>query len=407
MKKQFLFLLTALLTINSFSQISFEKGYFIDNSNQKIECFIKNIDWKNNPTDFEYKLSENSKIEKNNIESVKEFGINKISKYVRSTVNIDRSSNSTNNLEKDNNPVFNEENLFLNVLVEGKSNLYIYEDGNLKRYFYNQENAIIVPLVYKKYLTSDNKLGENNQYKQELWNNLKCSSIEMNDIEGLNYKKNSLIGLFTEYNKCNNSELINYEDKQKRDLFNLTIRPRLNNSSLAISNTVLNSEGTDLGNKIGFGFGIEVEYILPFNKNKWSLSIEPTYQNFKIEKKANTNNVSGGVIRTVVNYNSIEIPISLRHYFFLNNNSKIFTNISFIFDISSNSSVDFRRADNTNINILDIDSGSNLAFGAGYKFNDKYSMELRYLSGREILGRYAFWSSNFKTLSVIFGYSIF
>ena len=46
----FLFYLTF-----SYSQITFEKGYFISNDGIKTECFIKNLDWRNNPTEFEYK----------------------------------------------------------------------------------------------------------------------------------------------------------------------------------------------------------------------------------------------------------------------------------------------------------------------------------------------------------------
>lgn len=54
MKKRILFLLITILSLNCYSQISFQKGYYIDNTNQKINCLIKNIDWKNNPTEFEY-----------------------------------------------------------------------------------------------------------------------------------------------------------------------------------------------------------------------------------------------------------------------------------------------------------------------------------------------------------------
>lgn len=126
MKKRILFLLITISTLNSYSQVSFEKGYYIDNTNQKINCLIKNVDWKNNPTEFEYKLAENSEPKKTTIKTIKEFGIDNISKYVRSTVNIDRSSESINNLSNDKNPIFKEEELFLKVLVEGKATLYQY-----------------------------------------------------------------------------------------------------------------------------------------------------------------------------------------------------------------------------------------------------------------------------------------
>ncbi len=406
MKKRILFLLITILSLNCYSQISFQKGYYIDNTNQKINCLIKNIDWKNNPTEFEYKLSENSESKKTTIKTIKEFGIDNISKYVRSSVNIDRSSENIKNLSNDKNPIFKKEDLFLKVLVEGKATLYQYIDRNLRRYFYNNENSNIEQLIFKSYIT-ENNIGTNNRFRQQLFVDLKCPNFKTSKIENIEYKKNSLVRFFTEYNKCHNSELINFESEQKGDFFNLTIRPRLNSSSLTIQNSVSNSRDTDFENKIGFGFGLEAEFILPFNKNKWAIAIEPTYQSFKSQKTTNVNNISGGVLIANVDYSSVEVPVGLRHYFYLNNNSKIFINASYIFDLSSKSSIEFTRNDGSNLNSLEIETRNNLAMGIGYKQNDRYSLEIRYQTNREILGNYLSWNSEYKTLSIIFGYSLF
>jgi len=407
MKKQLLFFLTIILSLNCYSQISFEKGYYINNKNQKINCQIKNTDWKNNPTEFEYKLSENTEPQKATIKSVKEFGIDNISKYIRSTVNIDRSSEFINYLSNNKRPIFKKEELFLKVLVEGKSTLYQYVDGNLIRYFYNKDNSNIEQLIFKSYKTNENNIGKNNRFRQQLWNDLKCSNFKMSKIENLDYKKNDLVNFFVEYNKCNNQEYVNFEKKQKRNIFNLIIRPRLNSSSLTIQNFVSNSRNTDFENKIGFGFGLEAEFILPFNKNKWAIEIGPTYQSYKSEKTTNVNNVSGEILIAKVNYNSIEIPVSIRLYFFLNNSSKIFINASYIFDFSSKSFIEFTRNDGSNLSVSEIGTSSNLAMGIGYKQNDRYSLEIRYQTNRDILGNYLFWNSKYKTLSIIFGYSLF
>ena len=74
---------------------------------------------------------------------------------------------------------------------------------------------------------------------------------------------------------------------------------------------------------------------------------------------------------------------------------------------ATDSSITFNRADGSNLQTLEIESRTNVAFGIGYKFIDKYSLEVRYLTGRDILGKYGFWNSDFKNVSVIFGYSIF
>ncbi len=63
MKKLLFNLFFLLLFANSFAQISFEKGYFLNESGDKTTCLIKNIDWKNNPVKFSYKLNENSPVQ--------------------------------------------------------------------------------------------------------------------------------------------------------------------------------------------------------------------------------------------------------------------------------------------------------------------------------------------------------
>ena len=396
MKNLLLLFFGIILTINCYSQISFEKGYYINNSDEKVECLIKNIDWKNNPIDFKYKFSENDTKKTASINSVKEFGIYNTSKYIRKTVDIDRSSKKINDLSTVKNPIFNEEELFLKVLVEGSADLFLYADGSLKRYFYNKKNSTIEQLVFKSYKTPDNEIGTNNQYKGQLWNNLKCPTFKISQIKNIAYKKNELIDFFVEYNKCNNQEFVNYEEKQKKDLFNLNIRPGVNNSSLSLQqSTFLSSRNIDFGSELSFRLGIEAEFIMPFNKNKWAVLIEPTYQYFKSEKEVASRKVKA-------DYKSIEIPVGVRHYFFLNSNSKIFINGSFIFDLSQNSKIEFDPGSD-----LEIKTRNNLAFGLGYKHNDTYSLEFRYQTNREIISEYVYWNSKYNTVSVIFGYSLF
>jgi len=407
MKNKLLFLLIAILSLNCYSQISFEKGYYINNSNQKTDCLIKNIDWKNNPTEFKYRLSENSEPKDITIKTVKEFGVYNISKYIRRTVNIDRSSKITMKLSTDKKPVFKEEELFLRVLVESKYNLYEYVDGIVSRYFYSKENSAIEQLVFKKYKTIDNKIGENNRFRQQLWVDLKCENFKKSKIKSLGYNKNDLVQFFTDYNECHNRELTYFEPKPKRDLFNLTFRPRLNSSSLSIQNSIYKSRNTDFENKTGFEFGLEFEFILPYNKNKWGIAIEPTYRKFKSEKTKVENRVFGGILTTNVDYNLMEIPVSIRHYFFLNKDSKIFVNASYIFNFSPRSSIIYTRDNGSILNLLEIKTSNNLAMGVGYKLKDKYSLELRYQTNKEILDGYLHWSSDFKTFSVIFGYSLY
>ncbi|GGF13745.1 porin family protein [Flavobacterium limi] len=400
MKKLLLFF-AVILTINCYSQISFEKGYYIDNSGQKTECYIKNNDWSSNPTDLKYKLSDNKEIKTIGIQSVKEFGIYNTIKYIRAIVQIDISSENLNELSSDKNPEFNMVQIFLKVLVEGKANLY--EGGNFKKFFYNVNNTNIEQLIFKSYKNTDN------QFRIQLWQNLKCQDITMDALSKLNYQKNSLIKLFGEYNKCSNADFIDYVTKQrsKRNVFNLNLRPRINNSSLTIESQTANYENTDFGKKMSFGLGIETEFILPFNKNKWAVIIEPTYQNFNVKMTNEYDVRIGGELIAEAKYSSIEIPMGIRHYFFLNKNSKIFINASYIYELTLKSRVEFSMKDRPGVFTRDFDTDGNFSFGIGYKLFDKYSIEARYNSSRNVLKEYPFWNSDYKTTSIILGYTLF
>ncbi|WP_179375870.1 porin family protein [Winogradskyella wichelsiae] len=397
MKRPLLIILTAILSTQCFSQILFEKGYFIANNDQKTECLIKNIDWKNNPTNIQYRLSENAKQLQLTIADVKEFGIYDYSKYVRSTVNIDRSSEDIDDLSQNRNPDFKEETLFLKVLVEGASNLYQYEDGNLYRYFYSIQNSNnIKQLVFKSYRLPGNLIRENNGFKQELLNVFDCEHIKTKAIEKLSYTKVDLVHIFIKYNACHNSEIVNYDENQRRDVLSLALRFGLNSSSYSMKNTMSSSRAIDFDNQLGLRVGLEAQLLLPFNKDKWALIVEPTYQYFKSEKVGlSTSDIN-------VDYTSIELPIGVRYYFFLNENSKLFINGSYILDITKNSKISYETG-----TVLDIKNSSNLGFGLGYKQNNKYSLELRYHTSRNLLKYYQAYHSHYDTLSVILGYSLF
>lgn len=387
-----LFLIVGIFSsIKCNSQISFIKGYYIDNANQKTEGLIRNVDWKNNPLEFEYKKTKESEKESMNNESVKEFGINNVSKYIRASVQIDRSSNKFNLLSYDKSPLFKKEQLYLKVLIQGYASLFLYEDNSLRRYFYQTVNNDVDQLIFKKYKTPENKIGTNNKFRNQLYDNLKCVDISMEELKFMNYNKKELLNLFKKYNNCHNSEFVNFDEKVTSSLFHLNIRPGLNSSSLSMRNNITNSRNTGYDREWSFRVGLEFEFILGFNKNKWAIIIEPTYQYFKAELEiANRSN-------TNADYQSIELPLGLRHYLFLNDTSKVFVNASFLYDFALKSKV----------RNLAVGSGINGALGIGYKYKNTCSLEFRYHTSRDILPDYALWTSDYKTISVIFGYSIF
>jgi hypothetical protein len=391
-----------LISIFTYAQTKFEKGYFIDNSSQKIECFIKNEDWKNNPTSFKYKTSDQSDVLSGDIMTVKEFGVYDSFKYIKADVKIDKSTEVISQLSRYRDPKFVTNTVFLKNLVEGSANLYLYEEGNLRRYFFNMQGGQIEPLIYKKYSPNQSYIMENNHYKQQLFNSFDCESISQSNLNSLKYTKNSLVKMFVKYNTCKDA---NYSDKHvklEKNIWNVSIRPRVKNVSLEMENSVL-SNTFNFDDEIGFGLGVEVEYILPFNNNKWGIIAEPTFSHYKADGTYTSTGLSGATTNSIdVKYSTLEIPVGLRHYFFLSDTSTIFANVSYVINLDLSSEITLQGG-----NTLDISNRSNAAIGLGYKHNNKYSIELRYQFEREILSDYVNWTTKYSSIGLVFGYTIF
>lgn len=408
MKKNLTIFAILITSINCYSQINFEKGFYINNDGQKKECLIENNDWSNNPTEFIIKLNENDNAKTIKLYSIKEITIYNASKYIKALVNIDISSNNLQKLDHEKKPIFNEKLLLLKVLVEGEASLYYYKQDNRKRFFYKNNNDSIEQLVFKSYLSEDKTSRKyNNQFRQQLWTSLRCENISIDEIEKIDYQTSDLVNLFIKYNKCKNSEIVNYEKNDTKHIFNLNLRPRINNSSLDLHHYNSLYGETNFDNNLNFGLGVEVEYVLPFNKNKWAILVEPTYQYFNSELITETTNVSGGKLVAEINYQSLEIPIGFRYYFILNEKSKFFINLSYAINFDLNSSLELYRADGSNLDTFDIDTSQNLALGIGYQFMSKYSLELRFYTNRDLLINNNLWSSDFKNTSIIFAYTLF
>ncbi|SFC92779.1 porin family protein [Flavobacterium phragmitis] len=393
-KKLTLLILLSFLSFHSYSQIVFEKAYYIDNNNTKVNCLIRNQDWIKTPKEFQYKLTETEQPQTLTIQQVKEFGFENDTKYQRYTVKIDRSSEIMRNMSYVKNPEFNEETLFLKVLVEGKASLYQYDENDLKRFFFKTDDVAITQLVYKSYKINESEIGHNNHYKQQLANALQDNSISDKNIKNLTYSKDKLVAFFSKYNHSIDPKIETTEVKEKKDLFNLNVRGGISNSKASIKRQNTSVYDVDFDNKTQVRLGVEAEFIFGFNRNKWAFIVEPTYQSYSDEKTVRNANVS-------IDYKSIELPLGIRYYSFLNNNSKLFVNFQYIVEFQLNSEVKFPPFGN-----LDVRSTKSIAMGLGYKYKNKYSLELRY-STKDILNEGVYFSSKLASTSIIFGYTIF
>lgn len=401
-----------IITSTVFGQVNFEKGYYIDNNNQKIDCFIKNYDWQNNPTGIEYKLTENSETVREEMLSIKEFVIPGELKFIRADVKVDRSPTDLSFLSSTRNPIWSQEVQFLKVLIEGNATLYLFQDHNLKRYFYSVSDTLIQQLIFKEYVTlnidHNKSFGTNSDYQYQLSKDVSCKNAGGLTPEEVKYEEKSLLKYFKTYNECEASPVTEYisakstkktPDNEKRETLKLKVNPGLNYTSMSFSDVNYPEHITDFGNKLTFQFGISTEYILPFNNNKWGILIEPTFQYYNSEVM---NSYGAGEIH----FKSIEFPFGLRHYFFLNNSLKLFVDGFLIpgIALNFNSTVTIPLGGNS-IGIKEIQSTNSAAFGFGTEYK-KISVEIRYYTNRDLLHDYQNYDVHYQRLAAIIGFRI-
>lgn len=393
MKKQFSIFFALFFTISGIAQINFEKGYFVKNDGERISCLIKNMNWKSNPNSIQYKVSEEGGIERIGIDSMQEFAINNASRYRRFTVQLDVSSNNLNNLSSTQKPELKEDTLLLKVLLEGKASLYYFENANLRRFFYTIADNPIEQLIYKKYQIG-NGVKVNDSFKNQLWDKLRCKKLNKRSFDYLGYYKSDLLRVFSKYNECTNASFSVFEEKKKKIDISLSLRPGLNITSFEMSHPDIELFNADFGGKTTFRAGIEIAYFLPFNKKKWSIFVEPTYQYYKSSAE--------NIQRLDLNYQSIELPFGIRHHFYLGDDSSITVHGLFhVSDWDFDSKIDF-----TVFSGLNVEASSSVGVGLGYSHKHRYVLELRYGFTRDLLASYLTRNSKYKTISIIIGFTI-
>lgn len=394
-----IFILLFCFKINA--QSTFKDGYYVNNSGDSIQGLIKDLDWKTNPDEIQFKTNSASRIKNLKPEDISFFEISNKVKYKSANIYVDVSENSISDLSKKRLPQFEKKHLFLKVLEEGEANLYQYTEGSLVRYFIETDEADLQQLIYKRYLNKYYRIRENNNFRQQLLNALKCDELSESEFSDLKYKEKSLRKIVSKYNSCSNNSTYSYEIRDSKTSFHLAIRPGIQFATFETKEGVNNSSGTTFDYETSFRVGIELEFILPLNNKKWALILEPTYQ----EYSSRVDVLVDGFFPTFreAEYASIEIPFGVRYYMFLNKKSQVFVNAGMAWDIGiGDNEVNGNRGAR-----LDLKGSLNPMFGIGFRFMDKFSFEYRLQTGRDLLGEYAAKKSTFTSSQLILGYRLF
>ncbi|RZJ66642.1 MAG: hypothetical protein EOO50_08945 [Flavobacterium sp.] len=396
-----------LLPIFIYSQTTFQKGYFIQNDGQRKEVLIKNLDWSNNPTSFEYKTTDDASVETTTMAKVTEFGIDGVSKYTRATVDMDLATKRHGNLPRTRIPEFTKKTAFLKVLSEGKETLYAYDDNGVNLFFYKTDADSIKQLIYRKYVGKNNALLENVAYRTQLKAEVNCATDDKSaKIERLKYNRDDLTDYFDEINSCGG--LSPSATEQPVATTKLARKKGVLNFSPAVGYNLYKGEidhpvdSRDLSfSKSGVSIGLEIEYVLPTNNGKLSIIFEPTYHSIGKVEQTNTINTVLDEHMTL-KYNLLKFPLGVRWRFFISPDSQIFVNGVFNYGMVLNNEIEMTQSNNLGI------FTSTYTFGAGVGFAYKrFAAEARFSSSAGLVSNQNVSSSIQIGPNFIFRYNIF
>lgn len=407
--KYIVFLLTLFpIHIAVYSQIQFEEGYIITENGDRIECFIKNMGWRRNPVSIDFYQGSKESIETLSINQIQEFCIGSTLKYVKANVKIDLSSSDKFKLSNHPNPEWEERQVLLQVMVEGRPSLFSFREKGEVRFFFSSENDSIEQLIYKEFKDKNGDIRFNRQYQQQLSQNVRCENQGETGIDKLRYSKSDLVKFFLDYHDCMEIKAINYSTSYViKDNIHLSLSLGTRKSQMQTGFKDAQENLINFENKRALEFGLELEIMFPSTRNKWSFYIKPTYQKYEPSNitiaglSPEPNSVTPEPI--TLKYHSVEFPFGIKRYFFLQPSHKLFLKLGVLLDRSFGPGVDVSSFDQFGLHIR---SQSNFVYGMGYQFKKIFMIEWRGYTRRRVLVEYWNWTFFYKSNSVVLSIGI-
>ena len=398
MKQLLLILTTLLLPGFLLAQIKFTPGYIVNNKNEKKTCLLLNSGVQHTGENYLYKFHKDSAQVKVDLKKIKAFGVDGGNKFIRQKVSLDISGNSIKHVKDTlNHADWNEGHVFLEEMIASDvASLYYFRYEGREFFFYKKGNSPIINLIYKKYEVGANsqlttQVLLDNRYKQQLGKNLPCSM----KTSRLSYTRSSLLRYFKTYIE-EQSEEIETQSQEQKSKFKVQVALTANNTSFALEETkTLQNYSAD--SEISLGGGVALEYLFPFNRNKWGLFAEGNYVKTSFSYTSDLT-----TFKYNFDYNFIEIPFGLIHYFNVTEDFKLFVKggMCTTFTLDDNFSVgtsDYNRGTTTSTNVV-------AGFGVNYK---RFNAEFKFYTKSDITQNDQIYNSEFKRSSIRIAYDVF
>lgn len=388
MKKIYLLLLFFIYSVLIHAQENFEKGYYISNENDTVDCFINTSKFKFNPNNFEFKKDKKSQIETGTIKEVKEFGIINELKFIRSKVLIDYSGKTISELKNHPSPYWKNEEVFLKVLIEGNANLYEFSNEQFTRFFYSINNIPITQLENYCFLVDSTTVKVNPKYKNQLKQDIHLDKISIEYINDVFYSQKELINYFKKYNTKFSEPYKEY--KLAKEILT-TLQLGINRSYVNVSNF----DGTKDIAKFPIKYNLQLGTELSSNfDGKFNFFIRPTFQIYQ-------NEVIYKWIDFKIALATINFPIGVNYKIYQNNDLSLNLGLSYAFLYLEAGGIALGKSGESfnSLNNLIVDLGLNYK-----KYSVFYSYSTpRYLTLNSFNEIDAYYYYNAVTLGYTFG----
>lgn len=410
-----------LFSIVALGQDNFVSGYYIDQNNNKIEGFIEDVNTNNNPESINFKSSLTDKLNVIPISNISEFKVSTNYKYIKYIVKYDYgqvvNKSEINIYGKE--PDLKKKTVLAKVIVEGEISLMKAVINDFV-FFYIKNSMDEKPrlLIHRKY-NDNNKLRENNDFRKQLYDELKSDKIVMDNFTNLKYAEDELVALFKNVNIDNNSlvdQNISAEKYKNKFKFRLIAGLSSAHATYDFKNTIgMKPVDITYTNPM---FGVEISNVFGTNSRRSELFGRFFYQNLKSKANYHSEQTNSFTTDYTLNSNISTLNFSggYRYAIFQKGKNKVTIDgsIGYTTILSGDVTIDYLVTytganPNPPVEVTTVYDklASNLFFnvGCGYVFDNKYGITLEYSPQKNYLDKYVVLEGGYSNFNLIFTYT--
>ncbi|MCP9235900.1 hypothetical protein [Lewinella sp. JB7] len=376
-------------------QASYQAGYLIDHEGMRREIEVYDFGWVDNPVRFKYRTAD-GQILTGDVTTVAEFGLADESlRYLTAKVEIDSSRDHTAGLDQHSKPQWVTERVFLEYVVDGEADLFYWEAGERKRYFYRLASEVPVQLVNRRYL-KERKIITQHNYRGQLQSAVFCPESG-NALSTLKYTRRELADYFQSYNACTGN-------------LSKTYRPAPTSSPLQVwlgggmglytgpTRHLLAGSDKPIGTTYSQTLGLTVERILPLAKQRWAVHFGAQYQRISSTSLVPP---SGG---SAVYLQLINVPFGVKRYIHLSARSAAFIRALGVFQVPLDGMV-YSRGGAQHTHQLKPRWNYQVGISGGLQ-RQRWSVEVQGSRQWDMLREYAYFATAFWDVRMMINYRL-